>query len=173
MQEFAVRPAPFAPLPLPRFRAALAGAILLGVSLALCSIALLWVLEPLVRDRTLKLAGDALFQSRDRFYLIAMALLWAPVCDTLVAQWLSISLVRLFSRSMAANVIAGASVFCGAHLLGGGAWEHGIVTALAGAVFSWRYVHGLDYGMPGAIALTAVVHASNNALLLCASALQG
>lgn len=173
MHEFALRALQPASPPLPRFRAALAGAVLLGVTLALCAMVLGWVLEPLLRGRSVKLAGDAVFRSRDWFHILFVALLWSPVFDTLVAQWLSISFVRRFSRSMAAAVIAGAAVFSLGHMYSGGGWEQGIMTAISGAVFSWRYVHGLDYGMPGAIALTAVVHASNNALLLCALALQG
>ena len=173
MQEFALQSMQPAPLPLPRFRNALAGAVLLGVCLALCWMVVLWLLEPLLRDRTVKLAGAAVLQSGDWFSIFFLAVLWAPVFETLAGQLLPIALVRRFSTSTGPAMIAGGAVFSLGHMSNGGGWEQGVITAIAGAVFSWRYVRGLDYGMPGAITLTAVVHASNNALLLCAAMLFG
>lgn len=173
MQEFALQSMQPAPLPLPRFRNALAGAVLLGVCLALGWLLVLGLLEPLLRDRTVKLAGAAVLQSGDWFSIFFVAVLWAPVFETLIAQCLPIALVRCVSTSNAHAIIAGAAVFSIGHMTNGGGWEQGIITAISGAVFSWRYVRGLDYGIFGAIILTAVVHASNNALALCAAMLFG
>lgn len=173
MQEFAVQSMQWAPSSLPRFRNALAGAVLLGACLALCSMGLSWMVEPLLRERTVRLAGAALFRSGDWFQMFFMAVLWSPVFETLAGQWLPISLLRRFSTSTAAGMAAGAIVFSLVHMMNGGGWEQGVITGMSGAVFSWRYIHGLDYGMPGAITLTAVAHASNNALCLCAAMLFG
>lgn len=172
MNAFAMHLLPPLAPPFPRFRIALARAAVLGAGLALCWIGVLWLLEPLFRDRAVKLAGDKLFREASWGSLFFVAVFWAPVFETLVAQWVPVSLMRLLSKSTVAGVLSGAAVFSVGHMLNGGGWEQGIITAISGAVFSWAYVRGLVYGMPGAIALTAVVHASNNALALCASALQ-
>jgi hypothetical protein len=171
MQEFAVQSAQSVAAPLPPFRAALAGAVLLGVCLALGSIVLLSLLEPLLRERTMRLAAAPLLRQSNWSSLLLMGVLWAPLFGTVIGQTIPIFFVRRFSNSTLAGMLSGAAAFGVGQLLAGAGWEQGILGVICGAVFSWRYVHGLEYGVEGATALTAVVHASNNALLLCVSAL--
>ncbi|HEX8610286.1 MAG TPA: CPBP family glutamic-type intramembrane protease [Telluria sp.] len=170
MQAYALQ---LAPSSLPSFRAALAGAAFLGAAVGTAVLLLALLADQLFPGYAPKLAAAALFEKQSWFALGFVAVLWSPVVETLVGQWMSISLMRCLSTSMRPSVIAGASVFSIGHMASGGGWEQGIVTAIVGAVLSWRYVRGLEYGMPGAIALTAMVHASNNAVALCGIALFG
>jgi len=150
-----------------RLLAALAAAVAAGC----CSFALAYALslgiERLFPPEVLgPSAAEGVFDgSRSPSQIAWLAVVFAPLYETLLAQTAPMEFARWLRWPALAGVLASAAVFGLAHWLGGGI-GHGVVSFAMGLVFASAYLAFRDGGalLPSAVAAGA--HGVNNALAL-------
>jgi membrane protease YdiL (CAAX protease family) len=150
----------------PDWRKSLLRSTHIGCVLALLSLLVSYLLSLVFAAGIGPLAGDALFRSRSVATVILVAVVWAPVFETVVAQLVPITFIRLFSKSDGLAVSCSALIFGVGHVLSGGGLMQGVFTATVGLVFASVFVANVKSGVFRASVLTAWVHGVHNGILI-------
>lgn len=100
-----------------------------------------------------------------------MAVVWAPLFETVLGHWLPIELLRRFKVPAMVCMLASASLFSFGHVMNGAGILHGSMTFIAGCTFAASYLIARSMGPGPAYVAAATAHASSNGLLLCLSLL--
>jgi hypothetical protein len=100
-----------------------------------------------------------------------MVVVWAPLFETVLGQWLPIELLRRFKVPAMYCLLASASLFSLGHVMSGAGFLHGSMTFIAGCTFAASYLAARSMGPGPAYVAAATAHASSNGLLLCLSLL--
>ncbi|WP_313170809.1 CPBP family glutamic-type intramembrane protease [Massilia oculi] len=98
-------------------------------------------------------------------YLLFIAVVFAPLWETIPGQVVPIELLRRLRAHWSYCVLASGAVFGAGHFLAGGL-AHGVVTFLTGLVLGYGYMAARPYGFGTAFITAATAHACHNALLL-------
>jgi membrane protease YdiL (CAAX protease family) len=117
------------------------------------------------------LAGDGLFATNKLWLIACVGAVWAPVFETVVAQWLPIELLRRIGAPSVVCLLASAALFSGGHMLGGGGVLQGAVTFVFGLVLAAVYLHFRAKGPGAAFAAAWACHCVNNSLAIAGMAL--
>ncbi|RFP14563.1 MULTISPECIES: type II CAAX prenyl endopeptidase Rce1 family protein [unclassified Duganella] len=99
---------------------------------------------------------------------IMVALVWAPLFETLLGQLLPQEVLRRFSVKPVFCIATGSVMWALGHYLNGGI-AHGLVALFAGAMFSFIYLRYRSYGVAVSYWMTTVAHLTQNALVLVAA----
>lgn len=100
-----------------------------------------------------------------------MAVVWAPLFETVIGQWLPIELLRRIKVPAAYCLLASAALFSLGHVRNGAGILHGGMTFIAGCTFAACYLAARGMGPGPAYVAAASAHACSNGLLLCLSLL--
>jgi len=118
-----------------------------------------------------KLAAGPVFATNNMWLIAFIAVLWAPVFETAVAQWLPIELLRRIGARWWTGLLVSAAIFGGGHVLNGGGMLQGAITFVFGAVLAAIYLHFCDQGPGRAFAAAWACHCVNNSLAIAGIAL--
>lgn len=99
--------------------------------------------------------------------LVGLALVGAPVLETVLFQWFPIALVRRVGGSAAAAAVASAVLFAALHFQSGLAAV--LVHVPTGLVLAWSYLAFRHAGLGRALAAPAAVHFLLNLLAVAAA----
>ena len=114
------------------------------------------------------LAGAKIFDSGWIATSVA-AIIWAPIWETLIAQFIPVSLLMHLRVRLEIAVLISATVFAAGHVAYGGGIGQGIVTFSAGLLFATLFAANARHGLGRASLFTGTAHATNNALLIAVS----
>jgi len=99
--------------------------------------------------------------------LIALALIGAPIIETVLFQWFPIAVARRIGASAAVAALASAVLFALLHFQSG--WAAVIVHVPTGLVLAWSYLVWRHRTLGGALLATAAVHFLLNLLGVAAA----
>lgn len=114
------------------------------------------------------LAGAAVLE-RGGVSIFFAAVVFAPLWETLIAQFVPIGILTVMGVRPLIAVFVSAALFSAGHVLTGGGVGQGLLTFVGGMCCASVFATNLKRGFLRAYGLTAVVHASTNALLLLGS----
>ena len=103
--------------------------------------------------------------SRNPWQIALIAVAWAPLYETLLAQAAPLEMTRWLRAPMLMGIALSALLFGAAHWIGGGI-GHGVVTLFIGAVFAAMYAAFRREGPAVAYGVAAGTHAVHNSLAL-------
>lgn len=142
---------------------------LFGLGLAAVSVSASYVLSLFFPDIVDKVAGKTLFRESSTLQLIFVLLIWAPAFETVLGQFIPITIIRFITKSNTSAIVCSALTYSLGHMLGGGGIAQGVMTALMGGVFAWLYLAYMESGKFVTVVMIAWTHSLHNAVLLCVS----
>jgi membrane protease YdiL (CAAX protease family) len=98
-----------------------------------------------------------------------MAVVWAPLFETLIGQWLPLEVLRRYKVRASYSLLASAILFSLLHVMGGSGILHASMTLIAGGIFAASYLAARSLGLALAYVAAATAHACSNGLILCGS----
>lgn len=155
----------YAGIAAPDWRHGFIRATQVGCGMALLGLLIAFIASLVSPEGSGALAGAKVFE-QGSMTILAVALLWAPCFETLVGQFLPVTVVRLFTKAELPAVVCSGLVFGLGHMAGGGGAVQGILTTVTGTIFAAVYVANIGLGRIRASLLTAWAHCVNNALVL-------
>ena len=94
------------------------------------------------------------------------AVVFAPLTETVIGQWLPIELMRRFGVRAGYCLLTSAALFSVLHVLGGAGILHASLTFIGGLAFATSYLVARNFGARPAWLAAATAHACSNGLLL-------
>lgn len=94
------------------------------------------------------------------------AVVFAPLTETVIGQWLPIELMRRFGVRAQYCLLASAALFSFGHVLNGAGILHASMTFIGGLAFATSYLVARNFGARPAWLAAATAHACSNGLLL-------
>ena len=173
--------------PLPQLAASLAalrvrmaahpmrGALMLGVTVGAINF-LIFVplaLAAVALFTSQQLGGTAAASLKDASTatILWIAVVWAPLFETLIGQWLPLEILRRYKVRTAVSLLASAVLFSLLHVVNGAGILHAAITFIGGCTFAASYLTARSMGLAPAYVAAAAAHACSNGLLLCLSLL--
>ena len=99
------------------------------------------------------------------WYFFLVAIVWAPLFETLVGQILPIELARRFGASDQVCILVSAALFGLGHFRSGGL-ASGIATFIGGGIFAYAYMSMRERGVGTSYVAAVSAHAGHNAMLI-------
>lgn len=97
------------------------------------------------------------------------AVVWAPLFETLVGQWLPLEVLRRYKVHAGYSLLVSAILFSFLHVVGGSGILHASMTFMAGTIFAASYLAVRSLGLAPAYVAAATAHACSNGLILFGS----
>ena len=98
--------------------------------------------------------------------LFWFAVVFAPLTETVLGQWLPIELMRRFGVRAQYCLLVSAALFSFGHVLNGAGILHASMTFIGGLLFAASYLVARNFGAGPAWLAAATAHACSNGLLL-------
>ena len=114
------------------------------------------------------LAGAPIFQ-RGLVQTFFAAVVWAPLFETLIGQLIPIALLTWLGARDSIAIVVSAILFSVGHVASGGGLGQGFITLIGGLCFASVFSANMRRSLARAFVLTAISHATNNALALLLS----
>lgn len=107
----------------------------------------------------------AMAQLNSPLVILAVALIWAPVFETLVFQTLPIEILNKMTRGKTAAIIGSAVIFGAVHYPDA-EWLGALLTFAPGLIFAWSYQVWREKSFVKASAMTGGIHLMHNLICL-------
>ncbi|HEX8405363.1 MAG TPA: CPBP family glutamic-type intramembrane protease [Duganella sp.] len=114
------------------------------------------------------LAGGGIFE-RGWVATFFAGIIWAPIWETLIGQFVPISLLTWLGARTSIAVLGSAALFSVGHMASGGGVGQGVVTFGAGLIWATLFAANARQGLKRASLFTWTAHATNNALVILLS----
>ena len=151
------------------------GALLLGVAVGainfLIFVPLALAAVALFTPQQLGGSAAAALRGASTATVFFFVVVWAPLFETLIGQWLPLEILRRYKVRAAVSLLASAALFSLLHVVNGAGILHAIITFIGGCTFAASYLTARSMGLAPAYVAAATAHACSNGLLLCLSLL--
>ena len=152
-------------------RSAMRLGLCVGAVIFLICMLMLLVAEALFSPQQLGDSASESLKGASTATIFWMAVVWAPLFETLIGQWLPLEVLRRYRVRAGFGLLISAALFSLFHIMGGSGILHACMTFIGGGILSASYLTARSMGLVPAYVAVATAHACVNGLIMCGSLL--